>query len=259
MAQSHWHTRVKHWNNIKPPYRPHPDSIAKQVELVGDDSPAVLVLGVTPELTAAFANVVAVDREQVMIDAFWPGNTPTKRVVFADWFDDLDFSPTGIVGDLSLNLMVFPQHTKTLLKKLYDQMAPGSVFACRVVARADQPLSHADIVSLSATYSWHAWRLLFVQYIAGTEGSTVYNDRKYTRFCELFPDRVALCEKTGWDIAEIAHSMDSYQGAPGVTATPTRREWLNAVPVGAESAQMIDVGNYELAEICPILYFRKPL
>lgn len=259
MAESHWHTRVKHWNNVKPPYRPHPDSVAKQVELVGVDSPAVLVLGVTPELTEAFANVVAMDREQVMIDAFWQGDTETKRVLYADWFQPLDFNPTGIVGDLSLNLLVFPKHAELLLEKLFNQMAPGSVFACRVVARPDQPLTVDDIINLTETRSWHAWRLLFVQYIAGTEGSTVYNDRKYTRFVELFPDREALCARTGWDIEEVARSMDSYRGAPGVSANPTRREWLSCVPRQAESAQMIDVGDYELAELCPILYFRKPI
>jgi len=259
VTESHWHTRIQHWANVTPPYRPHPDSIAKQVELVGADSPAVMVLGVTPELTAAFTNVVAVDSAEVMINAFWPGNTETKRVVFADWFDPLDFTPTGIVGDLSLNLLLYPRHIKFLLQKLYDQMAPGAVFACRVVARADKTITEQELIDLTETMSWHAWRLLFVQHIAGTEGATVFNYRKYTRFQELFPDRAALCAQTGWDIEEVSRSMDSYRGAPGYSSNPTRREWLAVVPTAAESAQMIDVGDYELAELCPILTFRKPV
>ena len=256
---THWHTRIQHWANVTPPYRPHPDSIAKQVELVGSDSQAVMVLGVTPELTAAFNNVVAVDNTQVMIDAFWPGDTETKRVINTDWFNTLDFTPTGIVGDLSLNLLFFPGHIKFLLQKLYDQMAPGATFACRVVARADKTITEQELIDLTETMSWHAWRLLFVQHIAGMEGASVFNFRKYTRFQELFPDRATLCARTGWDIHEVARSMDSYCGAPGCSANPTRRQWQEQIPKDAEAVQMIDVGDYELAELCPILTFRKPV
>ena len=261
LEQSHWHIRVKHWANVTPPLRPHADSINRQIELVGADSPRVLVLGVTPELTRGFTNVTAVDKEAVMIEHLWIGDSPTKQAVLADWFTvDLPYNHfTGIVGDGSLNMVPVGEPVSLLMARLFDLLAPGGCLAVRVFSRPAQTVTLQQVLDAVTRLSWHEWRCLLNMHIACTEGSDVPSKRMLSRFNELWPDRQKLCEHTGWSQQEISMSMDSYANSPTRTSYPTQQEWLSLIPSHVHNPRLVQVGTYPLAENYPLLVFEKPL
>ena len=258
MSTSHWHTRVKHWNKVTPPLRPHADSIAKQIDLVGASSPRVLVLGVTPELTRGFDNVVAVDKEQVMIDSLWIGDSATKTAIHADWYT-VELPPnsiSGVVGDGSLNMVGFSQPVTTLVARLLDLMQPGARAAIRVFSRPEELVTEQQ-VRTSTDLPWHAFRCLLNMHIAGTEGTNIPSKRMLQKFNEMYPDREQLCAQAGYDLEEISLSMDAYVNSPTSTSYPTRSEWIASMPPEAENVELADAGSYPLAQHYPILSFTK--
>ena len=259
MSETHWNTRILHWDRIKPPLRPHQNSINTQINLVGDKTNYVLVLGMTPELTGAFENVTAVDKEPRMVEHFWKGDSANRRGILADWFDvDLpDSYFTAIVGDGSLNLVGFPNGVSQLLEKLLGLMAPGGVFTVRAFSRPDEPVSKEDVLTNGLRMPLDAFRCYLNMHIASTEGTVIPSKRMLQVFNDLFPDRIAICEKTGWDINDVSFSMDAYRNSTASTAYPTKAQWLSTVPSAAVDARMVVTSGYPLAENYPVLTFRK--
>ena len=84
---NHWQTYPARWSLLKPPLRPDASVVDRVRALAGADAAPVLVLGVTPELAAAFAQVEAVDRSAEMIAALWPGDAPGRRAIQGDWLE----------------------------------------------------------------------------------------------------------------------------------------------------------------------------
>lgn len=261
MEQSHWHTRVKHWSSVTPPLRPDSSSVQKQIELVGADASNVLVLGVTPELTKGFNNVVAVDKEQVMIEHLWIGESATKKAILADWLSvDLpENSFAGIVGDGSLNMVQYGEPLNALFERLVHWLQPGGVCAVRVFSRPSTPVTEQDVRNQVGKLNWHAFRCFLNMHIGSTQGTNIPSKNMLKTFDQLFPDRVVLCEQTGWDLQEIINSMDSYKISPNSTSYPTPEEWLEMVPPHLQDVRLEHAGDYQLAENYPILTFRKPL
>jgi len=218
-----------------------------------------MVLGVTPELTGAFENVTAVDKEHRMVEHFWKGDSANRRGILADWFDvDLPKNHfTAVVGDGSLNLVGFPDDVSRLLERLLGLMAPGGVFAVRVFSRPDDPVSKDDVLTYGTNMPLDAFRCYLNMHIASTEGMVIPSRRMLEVFNELFPDRNALCKKTGWDINDVSFSMDAYRNSTASTAYPTKSQWLSTVLSSAVDARMVSTSGYPLAENYPILTFRK--
>ena len=261
MSGTHWNTRILHWDRIKPPLRPHPRSIQTQIDLVGDKTDRVLVLGVTPELTGSFENVTAVDKEPRMVEHFWEGDSANRHAILADWVDvDLPENHfTAVVGDGSMNLVGFPDGITRLLERLLGLMAPGGVFAVRAFSRPDEPVSKDDILTHGLRMPLDAFRCYLNMHIASTEGTVIPSRRMLEVFDDLFPDRTVLCKKTGWDINDVSFSMDAYRNSTASTAYPTKAQWLSAVPGSAVDARMVSTSGYPLAENYPVLTFRKAL
>jgi len=218
-----------------------------------------MVLGVTPELTGAFENVTAVDKEHRMVEHFWKGDSANRRGILADWFDvDLPKNHfTAVVGDGSLNLVGFPNGISTLLERLLGLMAPGGVFAVRAFSRPDEPVSKEDVLTHGLEMPLDAFRCYLNMHIASTEGTVIRSRRMLEVFDDLFPDRFALCEKTGWNIDDVSFSMDAYRNSTASTAYPTKSQWLSVIPESAVDARMVITSGYPLAENYPILTFRK--
>lgn len=256
MTTSHWTQRSQHWDRSHPPLRPVPDSVRLIQDLIGNTTSDILLLGVTRELTQAFENVVAVEREPTMISNVWLGDTTTKRVIHNDWlkvqFPYERFG--GAVGDGSINQVAFPRDQLQLLDRILDWLEPGGVFACRMYTRPDTPitLDYLRRQGLTPTINWSAYRLMLTMYLAEIEGQTIQTRNITAVFNELFPDRSIL----PWTQQEL-EMIDTYANSELQSSVPTRRELEQVIPSRAKEVQFLDVGNYDLADYCPILTFKK--
>ena len=256
MTTSHWAQRSQHWNRSQPPLRPDPAAVQLIQDLIGNTTSDILLLGVTRELTQAFENLVAVEREPGMISNVWLGDTDSKRVIHNDWLK-VQFPLErfgGAVGDGSINQVAFPHDQLELLDRILDWLEPGGVFACRMYTRPDTPITLDDLrrEGLNPTINWSAYRRMLSMYLAEIEGQTIHTRNITAVFDELFPDRTIL----PWTQQEL-EMIDTYATSKLQSCLPTRKELEQIIPSRARDVQFIDVGNYDLAHCCPVLTFKK--
>jgi hypothetical protein len=256
MTTTHWAERSKHWGRSQPPLRPDPDAVQLIQDLIGNTTNDILLLGVTRELTVAFENVIAVEREPGMISNVWLGDTDTKRVIHNDWlrvqFPLERFG--GAVGDGSINQVAFPHDQLQLLDRILDWLEPGGVFACRMYTRPDTPITLDDLrrEGLNPTVNWSAYRRMLSMYLAEHVGQTYPFAEITPLFDGLFPDRSIL----PWTKEQL-EMIDTYATSKLQSCLPTRRELEQIIPARAREARFVDVGNYDLAYCCPVLTFKK--
>jgi hypothetical protein len=256
MTNTHWAERSKHWNRSQPPLRPDPDAVRLIQDLIGNTTSDILLLGVTRELTVAFDNVVAVEREPNMISNVWLGNTESKRVIHDDWlkvqFPHERFG--GAVGDGSINQVAFPHDQLMLLDRILDWLEPGGVFACRMYTRPDTPITRADLVreGITPSVNWSAYRRMLTMHLADRVGQTMPIKLVKELFDDLFPEKSVL----PWT-SEQLEMIDAYGKSELSSCLPTRDELRQIIPARAKEVQFLDVGNYDLAECCPVLTFKK--
>jgi len=253
----HWDGLRRRWSALKPPQRPHPDAVARLVALAGGGSSRVMLLGVTPELAAAFDEVVAVDRSATMIRHIWPGDTIGRRAVEADWLtlDGRLGRFPAIVGDGSLNAVAYPDQVAAVLRQARDHLERGGRLACRVYLRPERPWSWDDLAAAPADASvegFHAFRWKLAMRLAADEGASVAVARICAEFDRRFPDRDAFAARSGWSRVDI-DAIDSYRGSDAVYCFPTAAEIRALVPAGLRLVGLADSGAYELADCCPIL------
>jgi hypothetical protein len=77
------------------------------------------------------------------------------------------------------------------------------------------------------------------------------------RFNEMWPDRQALADITGWERSTI-DTIDVYRGSDIVYSFPDRQELIDVVPDEAADLTFSACGSYDMAACCPLLSFRKP-
>ena len=259
-AVNHWQTFPARWALLKPPLRPDASVVDCLRGLVGADAAPVLLLGVTPELAAAFAEVEAVDRSAEMIAALWPGDGPGKRAVRGDWLE-LGGEPrfAAVVGDGSPNALTSLDDAARLLRIVVALLLPGGSFACRLYERPAVPFTVDDLVATTSrpgVMNFHAFKWQLALHIAETSSPTVRVAGILERFDALFPDRDALARRTGWTRAEI-DTIDVYAGSPLAYTFPNRAEFTRLLPEGIEAARFLPCGSYDMAACCPMLTFRK--
>ena len=257
---SHWQTFPARWSLLKPPLRPDASVVERVRGLVGADAAPVLVLGVTPELAAAFAVVEAVDRSSGMIAALWPGDAPGRRAIEGDWLA-LAGGPrfAAVVGDGSPNALTSLDEIERLLRIVVDLLLPGGTFACRLYERPARPFTLDDLLATASrpgTLNFHAFKWQLALHLAQVRSPVVPVERVGERFDALFPDRDALARRTGWSRAEI-DTIDVYKGSPLAYTFPDRVEFTRLLPPGIEAAEFQPCGSYDLASCCPMLTFRK--
>lgn len=128
MKMETWDSQIEIFKQMKPPLRPHSSEIVlleeiavALVESQQISNLQVLLLGVTQEIVNLNwpdgTMLTAVDRSEVMINQFWPGDIPDRRkVVYADWFDMpfVEASFHLIIGDGVFNFMRYPDGYRNL-------------------------------------------------------------------------------------------------------------------------------------------------
>jgi hypothetical protein len=258
---THWQKYHAAWSKLEAPLRPNADTLSKIRELTGKPLGPVLLLGVTPELAASFDNVLAVDKNKAMIDHVWPGNSATKKALHADWLDleEPKNHFAAVVGDGSLNAVNTLREVRLLVSRVAGLMTSGGRFACRLYERPEQPFTEEQIRQVGsrhATLNFHAFKWQVAMHLADKVGASIPVVLIRERFNELFPDRDKFASETGWQ-REIIDMIDIYKGSPTTYVFPSRREFLDALPMGISNVRFEPCGSYDLAECCPMLAFQK--
>lgn len=257
---SHWDQYAPHWSNVSAPLRPTSEVTQAIASLADPGDGAVLQLGVTPELAAKFERLDMVDRSRGMIDGFWPGDTPGRRAICADWLEcELPSNYyRAVVGDGSLNTLGSPALLERLLARIGDLLEPKARLVCRVFARPSRPFCTEDLIEVASgmkplNFSAFKWMLAMNRAEAGN--MVVATARLRAKFDAMFPNRSALAGATGWPLAEI-DTIDVYRGSQDVYVFPTRTELIASAPRGF-TIKFEECGGYDLAECCPLMVMER--
>lgn len=250
MIKTQWDDRSKNWTS-GPPLTPNEEVIDYLKSQIAFDA-NILVLGVTKQFYHAFNYITAVDREPVMIDRVWLGNTSNKHAILDNWLT-VDLPNTyfdAILGDGSINMLVDTTEITAVVDRCREWLRPNGKFICRMFIRPDEPITREYLLEQAAnpTVGWTAFRRLVPMVLAHEQGAFVPWAQVYTFFNELFPDRTLL----PFTLKEIAR-MDAYKDATTSTWFPTRKEILDLLP----DAEFVDVGTYDIAELFPLVIIKK--
>lgn len=257
MGDDDWSRFHARWSRLRPPLRPDADVVRGLAEAVRGHDERVLLLGVTPELTAIGERLTAVDWSEPMVRNVWPGDTPGRRALLCDWLAMPAPSPrhTAAIGDGSLNAIRFDQWP-ALFGRLADVLEPGSRIAFRVYLtpgdgeslEAVRSLAHSGGIRGFHAFKWH----LAMAVATERRDPQVPVTRIHEAFERAFPDRASLGRATGWSLEEIAE-IDAYRDGAAVFCFPTGTQALAAIPAAFRGARFVAAGRYELAARCPLL------
>jgi SAM-dependent methyltransferase len=259
---NHWHKFHLVWHRMKPPLRPDAAVVAALRPCIAGRAERVLLLGVTQELADLSDDLTAVDRNQNMIDHIWPGDSATRRALCGDWlnmnFADARFS--AVIGDGSLNNMQYPDGHHKLYKQLARVLRPGGRFASRVFATPDPAQSVREVCQdalrgRAGTFHGFKWRLA-MSLVAEAGDPNLAVPRILEAFNAHIPDRERLMAATGWPAEDFA-TIDLYAGSTLFYTFPTRRQLAAVIPSEFGEVSWQEVGDYPLADCCPLLVMEK--
>lgn len=230
---------------------------AYRAAITGRQGPALL-LGVTPQLADIVPDLTAVERNPSVIASRWPGDTPQRRALLADW-REMHFAPAAFalcIGDGSLNAMDSLGSVAAMLARLTTFLASGARLALRVYLTPDTVESVAAVFAAArarqiSSFSALKWRLAMAMVQEQGDPSIAVRDI-FTRFADGVADRGAFALETGMD-RESIDAIDIYRESAEIYCFPTAAELRAAMPGDLEVVSFASSGRYELAERCPIL------
>ena len=257
MSTNHWQSLFRAWSGLSTPVHVLPDVIASiKAEVAGVTGP-ILVLGLTSGLLDAGPDITAVDQSGALVGDLWPGNTPGRRVVVADWLR-LPFEPasfTACIGDGSLISFDYPGSLQSVLAEAARCLKSGGKFACRLFLAPDVAESVADLERLAQRrqITFQIFKLKFAIALgAELENPNVRVSSIPQFFDARFPDRDRLAAVTGWDRAEI-DTVDVYRKSQANYAFPTKSQLLSVIPGAFNQVRLVPVPNHPLGNQWPVL------
>lgn len=254
---SHWNGHALQWGQVEAPLRPTAAVVAQLCDGLTEVVDPVLVLGVTPELTAALPRVLAVDRNPAMIQRLWPGDQPGRQVVCGDWLQlELgEISLSAVVGDGSLTVLGSAQRVHQLLQRLHTVLVPGIPLRCRLFVRPEQPctLLHLHAISRApGALNFHAFKWMLAMQLAASHHDQVPVQLILERFNSHWPNRDQLAADSGWPRASI-DTIDVYHSSTDVYWFPTASGLVDQVQKVFTEVRLQPTTGYPLAGQCPIL------
>lgn len=255
-----WPKHSTNWDKIGVPFRPSQSDIDNFKAIVGDVP--ILLMGVTPEIHNAFTTITAIDRDPKMISNVWPGDTETKTALNAQWESVvLAKKFDGIIGDFALTMLADKKVIESFNNKSFSMLNPGGVTAQRIFHKPKDPVTREhliDILSKPAAISWNTFKLLLMFAYSHETHSKIKHSNVLKMFNEICPDRELASKNTGWSLQSI-NSIDLYENATQEIIILSKKEWLETVPKGAINVKFTYCEDYDLAELCPILSYVKPV
>ena len=258
MSKNHWDGLFRAWSKLATPVRVSSEVIAGIKNEVAGVSGRVLLLGMTTGVLDAGADVTAIDKSDDLVRNLWPGNTPSRRAVVADWLG-LPFAPQSFaacVGDGSLISFEYPDRLRLLLNGIADCLEPGGRFACRLFLAPELNGTIADLklaLEQGRTPTFQHFKLRFAAAIGVDRGNPNVRVAQIPEIFDAhFPDRRRLAAVTGWDLGEI-DTIDVYGKSDATYAFPTRPQMLAAIPTAFRDVSFVPIADHPLGAQWPIL------
>ena len=257
MGQDHQKIYHRAWSQLGSPLRPPPQAIVAVKEQLKDMHGRALLLGVTPELAEAVPNLVAVDRNQSMVANVWPGNTPTRCALVADWrrpnFKSDTFSTC--MADGSLSFLTFPDETVALFAELNRIVKAGGRLVFRLYPLRTRPnlRQRCETRPVGNLKNFHAFKLRLAMSLAAQQSVPQIRVADIlTAFNSLFGNREDLVRTTGWGREQI-DTVDFYKESDVVYTFAKRDQLLSCVSKICPNTRLVPSGLYEMSERCPLL------
>jgi hypothetical protein len=255
---SHWSNHAKQWNLICAPLRPSPQDVITMQQGIPTNSHPVLVLGVTPELTEAFPQVVAVDKNPDMLRGLWKSSSNRSTAICADWLtfrpEDQEFA--AAVGDGCFTVLGSAAHAERLMEHLNTILGPGKSLRFRLFIRPentwDKPELNRLMSSTEMPVNFHAFKWMMAMHLASRNNNTVSVREILQFFNTNWPDRVEIAMATGWSPDAIG-TIDAYKDSQDVYWFPTIGEFMSIAARYFLSPEIATPQGYNLCEQCPIL------
>jgi len=258
MGQDHQKIYYRAWSQLGPPLRPPPGVVVAVKQQIKGLRGRALLLGVTPELADAAPDLIAVDRNHSMVANVWPGNTPARCAIVADWrrpiFKSESFSIC--LADGSLSFLTFPEEVVTLFRELHRIVKAGGRSVLRLYLCPDKPEkipALQDEAMSGKIGNFHAFKLRLAMSLAARQSSPqVHVADILDVFNSLFSDRQELVRATGWSRQQV-DTIDFYRDSTVFFTFPNRDQLLSAVSKVCRDPQLVTSGSYEMSEQCPLL------
>lgn len=256
----HWDGQARQWSSLGSPLRPNAQDVQSFEQSMVQNGRTVL-LGVTPELARISERIVAIDNNQTMIDAVWPGDSGQRQALRGDWLQPP--LPPGIwdnvVGDGSLVLLRYPVQQDRLFAETVRLLKPGGRQVLRCFVRPDVPekIRHLrDDVLEGTIETFHAFKWRLAMALCGEMDTPNIPVREiFAAFTDHFPPSKDLAHITSWSSTSI-NTIEMYKDSEAIYSFPTLQELRQmADPHLHEIA--CKYGDYELARCCPILAWER--
>ena len=207
------------------------------------------------------SDLLAVDRNQAMIDAVWPG--PREAILCSDWLSLA--LPKGsrdlALCDGGLHFAAYPQEQQRLVRILGDALSDGGLCILRLFVPPSQreapdavltDLLEGRVPNLNVL-KLRLWMALLDSAEEGVELATVWRT-----IHEAAPDLEALAARLGWPVDHI-RAIHTYRGSTARYHLVTVDQALGLFcgDLGGFELRRTCVPSYELGEQCPTLVLRR--
>jgi SAM-dependent methyltransferase len=269
-AVNHWDHLASRWEEVGPPLRPCAADVAFYAEAVqrwsaSNGSPRALILGVTPELFRlpwpSGSNVLAVDRNETMIQTIWPG--PRNTVLRANWSDlPLESASRDLVlCDGGLQLLAYPDGHRRLVESIRRVVAHGGLCIIRMF------VPHAPFESPEEVFRdlWagkianlNLVKIRLGMALAEGPGQCVRLRAVWEALQQAAPDFPTLARTIGWPLEhlELIHTYRD-RHTRYFFLTIQEAEVLFCQSPGGFVLDHVCEPTYELGERCPTVIFRR--
>jgi ubiquinone/menaquinone biosynthesis C-methylase UbiE len=256
-AKNIWDDLSKRWNKLTSPLRPSDQDVDLMKQGLQSITGPCLLLGVTPELCGLSDNLIAVDNNELMIKAVWPGNHEGRKVMQGDWLQ-LPFKANtfdAVIGDGSLVLLDYPLSYELLFGQLKRVLKNGGKLVLRVFATPEEgemcsAVCREALEGKIRNIHVFKWRLIMA--LVSESGNPNVKVRDiYETFDRFYPDREELAKLTLWNFQDIA-DFEDYRNSSSIYCFPRLSDVrLKYQPYFKEIGLLN--GTYELSERCPVL------
>lgn len=272
-SEVYWKKQSFQWKWFGPPLRPSTQDIAFLQRLIADHftsagctSPSVVLLGVTPEITAmpwpSETRLFAVDHNMTMIRNVWRGNPLIRSAAMcAEWtaMPIAGHSCDMVVGDGFLCQLSYPETHHAFSREVRRVLKPSGFFATRAFVRPEISETIATVFNdllenRIGNFHVFKWRLAM---------AVQADVRAGVRLCDIwntwnnkFPEPETLALKLNWPI-ETIRTIDAQRGLNTCMAFPTLAELREVLSAHFSEMACLFPG-YELGDRCPTLFY-KPL
>lgn len=254
-----WTRLARQYARFSAPLRPTAQDVELFRQAITGNDERVLLLGVTPALASFGLDMLAVEAMPDVIAALWPGDGPNRRATTGDWraLPCANQSRSAIIGDGVFSAA--DADPVALLREFLRVLSPGGVIAIRCFCAPAQPEPLEAVVADALAgrlpdMNVLKWRISM--HLAARDADFRVPVRMVLdTFNQLFPDRTAFLNQTGWADSDFDF-IDLYRGSSSVLRFLPEDRLRDAFTRQGADVSVLRPEGYPLAARSPVFVVR---